>query len=99
MAENLLENRYRLGAVVGRGGVAEVRRAWDVRLQRPVAIKLFQSYSDDIARKRFIEEAKTLACLSHPGLVTVYDTGVAEAGTPFLILHRVAGPTLKPRIP
>ncbi|MEV4317385.1 serine/threonine-protein kinase [Actinocrispum sp. NPDC049592] len=99
MAENLLENRYRLGAVVGRGGVAEVRRAWDVRLQRPVAIKLFQSYSDDIARKRFTEEAKTLACLSHPGLVTVYDTGVTEDGAPFLILHLVDGPTLKQRIP
>jgi serine/threonine protein kinase len=94
----LLGDRYRLGILLGRGGMAEVRRAWDTRLQRPVAIKLFQSIEDDVARRRFDEEAKTLASLSHPGLVTVYDTGTTSDGTPFLILHLVDGQTLRARI-
>jgi eukaryotic-like serine/threonine-protein kinase len=94
----LLDNRYRLGTVLGEGGMAKVRRAWDTRLQRPVAIKFFHSPSDDTARRRFAEEAKTLASLSHPGLVTVYDTGVTSGGVPFLILHLVDGQTLRCRI-
>jgi serine/threonine protein kinase len=94
----MLENRYRLGDVLGHGGMSEVRRAWDVRLQRPVAIKLFQFPRDEVGRRRFTEEARTMACLSHPGLVTVYDTGDTEDGTPYLILHLVDGPTLRERI-
>jgi serine/threonine protein kinase len=94
----LLENRYRLGELLGHGGMSEVRRAWDVRLRRPVAVKLFQSPYDETARRRFTEEARTMACLSHPGLVTVYDTGSTEDGTAYLILHLVDGPTLRERI-
>jgi serine/threonine protein kinase len=96
-ADGLLAGRYRLGEVLGGGGMAEVRRATDVRLRREVAVKLFRAGSDPTARRRFDDEALLLAGLSHPGLVSVYDAGVAD-GRPFLVMQLVAGRTLRDRI-
>jgi eukaryotic-like serine/threonine-protein kinase len=94
---DLLADRYRLDGVLGSGGMAEVHRAWDTGLQRAVAIKLFQQDTDETARQRFDNETRTLARLSHPGLVSVYDTGVSEQ-TPFVVLQLVEGQTLRERI-
>ena len=96
-ADGLLGGRYRLGEVLGGGGMAEVRRATDVRLEREVAVKLFRAGSDPTARRRFDDEALLLAGLSHPGLVSVYDAGVAD-GRPYLVMQLVAGRTLRDRI-
>jgi len=89
----LLSRRYRIGALVGSGAMAEVYRAYDLKLERPVAIKRFTSTSSAINHKRFDDEARLLAGLSHPGLVTVYDAGQHE-GSRYLVMRLVDGPTL-----
>jgi serine/threonine protein kinase len=93
----LLADRYRLGEVLGTGGVAEVRRARDVVLARDVAVKLFRRNGDAADVRRFDNEIRTLATLSHPGLVTVYDADTS-GDTPFMVLELVDGRTLRDRI-
>jgi len=93
----LVDGRYRLGPVLGSGGMATVHRAWDTRLERAVAVKLYRSTADRGAHRRFHEEARTLAGLSHPGLVTVHDFGTADDG-PYLVLQLVDGGTLRRRL-
>jgi serine/threonine protein kinase len=88
----LLSRRYRIGAAVGSGAMAEVYRAYDLKLERPVAIKRFTS-SGAIDHRRFDDEARLLAGLSHPGLVTVYDAGQHE-DTRYLVMRLVNGPNL-----
>ncbi|MEV4315974.1 serine/threonine-protein kinase [Actinocrispum sp. NPDC049592] len=89
----VLADRYRLIAQLGRGGTARVVRAWDERLGRAVAIKIFQPHADPVGRLRFEDEAKLLAGFDHPGLVKVFDSGVAH-GEPFLVLELIDGPHL-----
>ncbi|GAB3674182.1 serine/threonine-protein kinase [Saccharopolyspora tripterygii] len=89
----LLGERYRLGSRVGGGAMADVHRAMDTRLQRLVAAKVFRSATDELGRKRFAEEARILAGLSHPGLVTVHDFS-ADADELFLIMELIEGGTL-----
>ncbi|MDT7784918.1 MAG: eukaryotic-like serine/threonine-protein kinase [Pseudonocardiales bacterium] len=93
----LLADRYRLGELLGTGGVAEVRRARDTVLARDVAIKLFRSCRDAVDVRRFDNEIRALASLSHPGLVAVYDAD-ASGETPFMVLELVEGRTLRDRI-
>jgi serine/threonine protein kinase len=89
----VLADRYRLEGVLGRGGVADVYRARDLVLDRDVAVKMLRESVDGSERDRFVGEAKTLARLSHAGLVTVLDVGVS--GTqPFLVMELVEGSTL-----
>jgi eukaryotic-like serine/threonine-protein kinase len=91
----LLADRYRLGELLGTGGAAVVRRARDVVLARDVAIKLAQPGAADV--RRFDNEIRTLASLSHPGLVAVYDADTSS-DTPFMVLELVEGHTLRDRI-
>ncbi|MFD4643502.1 serine/threonine-protein kinase [Lentzea sp. NPDC058436] len=93
----LLADRYRLGEVLGTGGVAEVRRARDTLLARDVAIKLFRPGDDLSDARRIDKEICALAGLSHPGLVKVYD---ADPGgeTPYVVLELIEGKTLRDRI-
>lgn len=90
MRLGLLADRYRLGDLLGTGGVAEVRRARDTLLGRDVAIKLFR----DMDVRRFDNEIRTLAGLSHPGLVSVYDADTT-GDLPFMVLELVEGRTLR----
>jgi serine/threonine-protein kinase len=95
----LLDARYRLDAEVGSGGMSTVYRAFDTVLERPVAIKLMHS---DIASRpeqieRFRREARAVAQLSHPHIVTVIDAG-DDDGTPYIVFEYVEGETLKERI-
>jgi len=92
-----LAGRYRLDKLIGTGGMGDVHRAWDTRLSRFVAVKLFRSTLDATASRRFDSEVRTLAGLSHPALVSVYDAGTSES-TPFLVLQLVEGRTLHDRI-
>jgi serine/threonine-protein kinase len=93
---NLLRGRYRLDERIGSGGMSTVYRAFDETLERWVAIKvLHQTMEDDpIQLERFRREARTVARLSHPHVVTVIDAG-EDDGHPFIVFEYVDGDTLK----
>ncbi|MEU7529936.1 serine/threonine-protein kinase [Saccharothrix sp. NPDC042600] len=93
----LLADRYRLDGLVGAGGMARVHRGWDVLLRRPVAVKLFPGVEDAVTERRIENEIRTLAALSHPGLVAVYDAGTS-GGTRFVVMRLVEGRTLRAEI-
>lgn len=89
----ILAGRYELGAAVGGGGSAQVHRAWDRKLQRPVAVKLFAPGVSGPDRVRRGQELQTLARLTHPGLVELHDAG-RDADRDFLVMQLVEGPSL-----
>jgi beta-lactam-binding protein with PASTA domain/tRNA A-37 threonylcarbamoyl transferase component Bud32 len=96
----LLGGRYELDGVVGRGGMAEVYRARDIRLDRIVAVKTLR---EDLARDqtfqaRFRREAQSAASLNHPSIVAVYDTGEDNLGptpVPYIVMEYVDGRTVR----
>ena len=92
----VLAGRYEIGAVLGRGGMAEVRAGWDLRLGRAVAVKtLLPGLAEQpTIRRRFDGEARAAARLAHPNAVAVFDVG-EERGVPFLVMEQVVGPTLE----
>ncbi|WP_137148562.1 serine/threonine-protein kinase [Mycolicibacterium sp. CR10] len=94
-APEVLGGRYELGGVLGRGGMAEVRDGWDMRLGRPVAVKLlYPSVSaEPDTRRRFATEARAAAALNHPHVVAVHDSGV-HAGRHYIVLERLPGQSL-----
>jgi eukaryotic-like serine/threonine-protein kinase len=97
---SVLGERYQIGGVLGRGGMAEVHRGRDLRLNREVAVKVLRS---DLARDpsfqvRFRREAQAAASLNHPAIVAVYDTGedrTATGATPYIVMEYVEGDTLR----
>jgi serine/threonine-protein kinase len=98
-APEVLGGRYELRGVLGRGGMAEVRDGWDIRLDRPVAVKLlypvFTTQPDN--RMRFEVEARAAAALNHPHIVSVHDSG-EHGGTPYIVMERLSGHTLADEI-
>src|SRR5579863_8744185 len=96
----LLGGRYELDGIVGRGGMAEVYRARDIRLDRIVAVKTLR---EDLARDqtfqaRFRREAQSAASLNHPSIVAVYDTGedvMNGTPVPYIVMEFVDGRTLR----
>ncbi|MFI9009099.1 serine/threonine-protein kinase [Actinosynnema sp. NPDC053489] len=93
--DRVLAGRYRLTGRLGVGGAAEVHRGWDVLLRRFVAVKVFRG--GEVEARRFDNEVRTLAALSHPGLLSVYDVGTCD-GTSFVVLQLVDGTTLRDRL-
>jgi len=98
----LLGGRYQVGPVLGRGGMAEVRRALDTRLKRPVAIKILRIdlAGDSTFQARFRREAQAAAGLNHPNIVSVYDTGeqldpASDVHIPYIVMELVVGHTLR----
>ena len=89
----VIAGRYRLDALVGQGGTAEVWKATDTSLERTVALKLV-TVAHDESSARAADEAKTLARLSHPSLVQVYDAGTDNAGRPWVVMEFVEGETM-----
>ena len=89
--------RYVLQDRLGGGGASDVYRGFDTVLSRPVAVKMFRPDNDATAERRFEEEARLLAGLDHPGLVTVYDIGVEDERA-FMVLQLVDGVTLRGRL-
>ncbi|MCU1600205.1 MAG: putative serine/threonine protein kinase [Frankiales bacterium] len=89
----VIGGRYRLDVLVGRGGTAEVWAATDTSLGRTVALKLVTVAHDESAA-RAADEARTLAQLSHPNLVQVFDAGTDGAGRPWVVMEYVDGDTL-----
>jgi serine/threonine-protein kinase len=94
-----LNGRYRLDAQIGAGGMSTVYRAFDTVLERPVAIKLLhREIADDGDQiERFRREARAVAQLSHPHIVTVIDAG-EDDGRAYIVFEHVEGETLKERI-
>jgi eukaryotic-like serine/threonine-protein kinase len=92
----LLRGRYRLDERIGSGGMATVYRAFDETLERWVAVKVLHHTMEDdpVQLERFRREARTVARLSHPHVVTVIDAG-EDDGHPFIVFEYVEGDTLK----
>jgi eukaryotic-like serine/threonine-protein kinase len=101
--EQLIGGRYALGELLGRGGMAEVRKGTDTRLGRTVAVKRLRTdlASDVTFQARFRREAQSAASLNHPSIVAVYDTGEVPASDgsgisqPYIVMEYVAGRTLR----
>src|SRR5919197_4642137 len=95
----LIGGRYRLEERIGAGGMSTVYRAYDPTLERWVAIKLMHRdiSSDPDQLERFRREARAVAQLNHPHIVTVIDAG-EDDGTPYIVFEYVEGETLKDRI-
>ncbi|MGI8434211.1 MAG: Stk1 family PASTA domain-containing Ser/Thr kinase [Nocardioidaceae bacterium] len=97
------DGRYELAGLLGRGGMAEVRKARDLRLGRTVAIKRLRAdlASDSTFQARFRREAQSAASLNHPAVVAVYDTGVEPSADdsglmlPYIVMEYVEGRTLR----
>lgn len=105
-AGTLLSGRYRLDAVVGAGGMSTVYRAFDIVLERQVAIKLMhrEIARDEQQLERFRREARSVAQLNHPYVVGVIDvgddggTGGTTSPAPYIVFEFIDGETLKSRI-
>jgi len=91
---------YRVLALLGRGGMGEVYKAVDSRLDRTVAIKVLLqacSVTNPAARWRFEREARAISSLDHPHICTLYDVGCIK-GVDFLVMQYIDGQTLASRI-
>ena len=90
---------YEILSAIGAGGMGEVYKARDTRLDRIVAIKVLPAHLADRAelRERFEREAKTIASLNHPHICTLYDTGHQD-GIDFLVMEYLEGETLAQRL-
>src|SRR5262249_8376135 len=92
-------DHYELVAIVGAGGMGEVYRAHDPRLNRDVAIKVLDALAtqSDSARRRFHREAQAVAALSHPNIRSLYDIGEAD-GRVYAVMEFLDGETLRARL-
>src|ERR1700749_4856405 len=99
MIGTVLSGRYRLEAKLGSGGMSTVYLARDTTLDRPVAVKVMHREMSEQADQlaRFRQEARAVAKLSHPNVVSVIDAG-EDGGYPYIVFEYVEGETLKARI-
>lgn len=102
----LLQNRYRLDAELGQGGMGAIYRATDTLLQREVAVKVLSDPRlGTEGRARLLREAQAVAKLNHPNIVSLYDAGEADPSTgsgpatPFIVMELVSGRSLRDRPP
>ena len=90
---------YEIVSPIGAGGMGEVYRARDTRLDRTVAIKVLPQHLADTpdAKQRFEREARAISALNHPHICALYDVG-SQNGTDFLVMEFIEGETLAARI-
>jgi serine/threonine-protein kinase len=93
----VLDDKYRLEQLLGRGGMGAVYRARDMRLDRLVAVKVVRAelIGNADARRRFRREAQIVARLQHPGIVAIYDFGTLPDGAAYLVMELVRGEDLR----
>ena len=93
----IVDGKYRVDAIIGQGGMGAVFRAWDMRLERAVAIKVVRAdlTADPDSRMRFRRESQIVARLQHPSIVTVFDYGTLADGAAFLVMEFVPGEDLR----
>jgi eukaryotic-like serine/threonine-protein kinase len=98
-AGRVLAGRYRLGALIASGGMAQVWQGTDEVLRRQVAVKVLHPHlaADATFVARFRQEAVAAARLAHPGIVSIYDT-CSEEGVEAIVMELVTGPTLRQRL-
>jgi tetratricopeptide (TPR) repeat protein len=91
---------YEIVSAVGAGGMGEVYRARDTRLEREVAVKVLSRdlTSSEIARERFQREARTIAALHHPHICAIYDVGETPEQQAFIVMEFLQGETLEARL-
>jgi serine/threonine protein kinase len=91
--------QYEVTGRLGTGGMGEVYRARDLRLARDVAIKVMADHiaADPGMRERFETEARAVAALSHPSIMSIHELGIAD-GRPFAVMELLEGQTLRKRI-
>ena len=94
--ETRIDDRYEVIDLVARGGMADVYRAMDTRLDREVAVKVVREANDELVR-RLVLESNILARLNHPAIVGIHDAGEHE-GLPYLVMQLVEGTTLAARL-
>lgn len=92
---SVIQGRYRLDRLVGRGGSGATFAAHDVQLMRDVAVKLLLSRDGEVDVMRFMQEARIASSLRHPHIVEVFDVGIDEQGLPFLVMELLTGETLQ----
>ena len=92
--------RYRLGRLIGSGGMGDVYLARDTVLRRDVAIKFVTATgaASEALTRRLLQEARAVAALDHPCICPVYDAGVDPIGRPFMVMQYVEGETLATRL-
>ncbi|MGQ4507921.1 Stk1 family PASTA domain-containing Ser/Thr kinase [Dermabacteraceae bacterium P13115] len=95
----VLDGRYRVDSLIARGGMATVFRAWDLRLERDIALKVMHPHlaEDQNFRARFRREARSAARLSHPHVVPVFDQG-EDQGYTYLTMEFIHGRTVRDRL-
>jgi serine/threonine protein kinase len=95
-----VDGKYRVDALIGRGGMGAVYRAHDTRLDRDVAVKVVRGdlVASAQARERFTREAQLAARLQHPSIVTVFDYGTLADGSAYLVMEHVRGEDLRARL-
>ncbi|WP_370965259.1 protein kinase [Amycolatopsis sp. cg9] len=93
----LLAGRYEVGRLIGSGGTARVYRAYDVRLDREVAVKIYDGDALPVDQRRRLRETTIQASISHPGVVALLDSG-SEHGRTFLVMQLVEGENLAERL-
>ncbi len=88
---------YRLDEKIGEGGMGEVFRAFDTRLNRPVAIKVMRGAreGDEVAVQRFLREARAASALNHPNIVIIHEVGETPSGEHFIVQEFIVGHTLR----
>jgi hypothetical protein len=93
----IVDNKYRIEQLLGRGGMGAVYRARDMRLDRLVAVKVVRPdlLEDGDARRRFRREAQIVARLQHPGIVSIFDYGTVAGGGAYLVMELVRGEDLR----
>lgn len=94
----LQKGRYEALELIGSGTTSRVEKARDNVIGRTVALKTFiHSFGEDL-EEQFLREAQLVGQLSHPAVVQLYDVGIDERGTPFLVMEYIAGKTLEQRL-
>jgi serine/threonine protein kinase len=98
LSGEVIDNRYELISLIASGGMASIYKATDLRLDRFVAVKIMHPHlaNDEEFVNRFIREAKAIATLSHPNIVSIQDQGWNEGGAPavFIVMEYIDGFTL-----
>lgn len=90
---DVVNRRFRLDEILGRGGQGEVFAAHDLELERRVAIKVMLKQDDDAYQALFLKEAKAVARLDHPNIVRIYDLG-RSGDQPYIVMEHLNGESL-----